>query len=75
MRVHVRNIAASCPKCGGEEFEADAGKRFELASQTTMRCAGCDAITTYMDLVIQIADKAVHLSSATLEEIRKKRGK
>lgn len=75
MRIHVRNIAASCPKCGGEEFEAKDGKRFELASQTSMRCAGCAAISTYMDLVIQIADKAVHLSSATLEEIRRKRNK
>lgn len=70
----MRNIAASCPKCGGEEFEAKDGKRFELASQTSMRCAGCGATTTYMELVIQIADKAVNLSSATLEEIRNKRG-
>jgi len=73
VRVHVRNIAASCPKCSGEEFEAKGGKRFELASQTVMRCMGCGATLIYLDLVLQIAEKAVALSNATLEEIRRKR--
>jgi hypothetical protein len=75
VRVHVRNIAASCPKCGGEEFEPNSGKRFELASQTVMRCAGCGATLIYLDLVLQIADKAITLSNAMLEEMRRRRSR
>jgi len=71
----VRNIAASCPKCGGEEFEASGDKRFELSSQTRMRCAGCGATTAYVYLVVQIAEKALAHSAATLAEIRRRRRK
>jgi uncharacterized Zn finger protein len=75
MRVNVRNIVAQCPKCGGEEFDAVGGKRFELASQTTMRCMSCAATCTYVDLVMQIAQKALAASAATLEDVRRRRGK
>jgi len=74
MRVNVRNIVAQCPKCGGDDFAAMGGKRFELASQTTMRCTACSATCTYVDLIMQIAEKAVALSTATLEEVRRRRG-
>jgi len=75
MRVNVRNIVAQCPKCGGDDFHAGSGKRFELASQTPMRCATCNATCTYVDLIMQIAERAVALSAATLEEVRRRRGK
>ena len=75
MRLNVRNLAAECPKCGGDDFIAGSGKRFEFASETTMRCVACGAATTYVELMMQIADKAVQLSAATLEEIRRKRDK
>ena len=70
----MRNIAAHCPKCGGEEFEAQDGRGFELASQTTLLCVACNASATYVQLIMQIAQKAVTHSAATLEEIRRKRG-
>ena len=75
MRVNVRSIVARCPKCGSDDFHANTGKGFELASQTTMRCMACNATCTYVDLIMQIAEKAVALSAATLEEVRRRRGK
>ena len=75
MRINVRNIAAQCPKCGGDDFVVASGKRFELASQTTMRCVKCNAACTSVDLIMQIAEKAVAASAATLEEVRRRRGK
>ena len=74
MQVHVRNIAATCRKCGGDDFATSSGKRFELASQTSMRCTSCGTVSTYIELIMQIAEKAVAISAATLEEIRRKRG-
>ena len=55
MRVNVRNIVAQCPKCGGDDFHTGSGKRFELASQTTMRCVACSATCTDVELILQIA--------------------
>jgi hypothetical protein len=40
-----------------------------------MRCATCNATCTYVDLIMQIAERAVALSAATLEEVRRRRGK
>ena len=73
MRLNVRNIVAQCPKCGADDFAAGGGKRFELASQTTMRCTACGATATYIELMIQIADRALAMSAATLEQIRRRR--
>ena len=71
----MRSIVAQCVKCGGDDFHATDGKRNPLASQTTMRCTGCGAMVPYVDLVMQIAEKAVAASAATLEEVRRRRGK
>lgn len=75
MRINVRDIAAKCEKCGGEDWYAADGKRHVLGSQTTMRCAACGATCSYVDLIMQIAEKAVAASAATLAEVRRRRGK
>lgn len=73
MRVHVRDIAGLCPKCGAEDFETPAGAHIELTSETTLTCTACGAATSYLELVMQIARTAVARSNATLEEIRRHR--
>ena len=73
MRVHVRDIAARCPACSAEEFEPADGRRFEAASQTRMRCTGCGKITPYVELVMQIADRAIARSSDILAEVKRRR--
>lgn len=74
MRVNVRSIVAQCGKCGADDFQPLDGKR-QVLSQTTMRCSACGATVTYIDLVMQIAEKAVAASAATLAEVRRRRGK
>lgn len=74
MRINVRDIAAQCAKCGGEDFLNAEGKRQPLASHTTMHCAACGATATYVDLIMQIAQKALARSAATLEDVRRRRG-
>jgi uncharacterized Zn finger protein len=75
VRIHVRDIAAKCGKCGGEDWHAVDGKRHVLGSQTTMRCTACGTSVHYVDLIMQIAEKAVAASAATLAEVRRRRGK
>jgi hypothetical protein len=72
VRVNVRNILAQCPKCGADDFATGGGKRFGFASQTVMRCTACGTTATYIELMIQIADKALAMSAATLEQIRRR---
>lgn len=75
MRVHIRSIAANCPKCGAEDFDSSTGKRMPLASDATLRCLVCGTHTSYVELIVQIAEKARERSQAMLEEMRRKRDK
>jgi hypothetical protein len=75
MQVSVRSITAQCPRCGVDDFESNAGKRLPLASDALMRCLGCGASTSYVELIVQIAEKARAHSAAMLEEIRRNRRK
>ena len=74
MRINVRNLVAACPKCGGEELDAVASKDVALP-EAEMRCAGCAAISTYVELIMQIAKKAVARSAAARQELQEKRAK
>ena len=75
MRVNVRNLAAGCPKCGAEDFEAVPKKDAAFVSHAELRCIACGAVATYIELITQIARKAVALSAATRAEIQQKRRK
>ena len=75
MRVSVRSIVAQCPRCGSDEFESSTGKRLPLASDALMRCVGCGASTSYLELIVQIAETARAHSAAMLDEIRRNRPK
>ena len=75
MRIHVRNLVAACPKCGGEEFDALARKDAAFPSDAEMRCAGCGAISTYIELIMQIAKKALAHSVAARQELQEKHAK
>jgi hypothetical protein len=73
VQVLIRKIAAQCAGCGGDDFEPLAGKRFELSSQTPMRCTGCGAVTIYIELVMQIADKALQRSADVIAQAKRQR--
>jgi hypothetical protein len=73
VQVLIRKIAAQCPACRGGDFEPAEGKRFELSSQTRMRCTACGATTAYIDLVMQIADKALRRSADVIAEVKRQR--
>lgn len=73
MQVSVRSVVAQCPRCGSEDFESNTGKRLPLASDAVLCCLACGASTSYVELIVQIADKVRARSAAMLEEMRKNR--
>ena len=73
MQVAVRSVVAQCPRCGTDDFESNTGKRMPLASDALLRCLACGATTSYVELIVQIAEKARARSAAMLEELRKNR--
>lgn len=72
MRVSVSSVAAQCPRCGTDDFEANAGKPAPLGSEALLRCLGCGASTSYVELIVQIAEKVRADSAAMREELRRK---
>ncbi len=75
MRVSVSSIAAKCPRCGSDDFEPSNGAALPLPSDAMMRCLGCGGATSYVELTVQIAERARAHSAALLDEIRRNRGK
>jgi hypothetical protein len=73
VRVHIRSIAAQCPKCRAEDFHSSTGRHMPLAPDATLRCLACGSSATYIELIVQIAEKARERSQAMLEEMRQKR--
>jgi len=75
MQVSVRSLVALCPRCGTDDFQSNTGKRIPLASDAMLRCLACGATTSYVELIVQIAETARARSAAMLEEMRKNRKK
>lgn len=72
MKVEVHDIVAECPACRRTDFQP-AGRRLTLSAQTPMVCKACGATTTYLQLMMQISDRALAKSADTLAEIKKQR--
>ena len=75
MKVELHNIVAECPSCHGSDFEPQGATRELISAQTPMLCTRCAARTTYIQLLIQIGDKAITRSQETLDRIRAQRAK
>ena len=73
MQIKVRDIGADCPACHGTDFLPSLGKEEVLATQTKMVCGQCGAAYTYIQLLIQIGDKAIAGSAEMLEQLRLRR--
>ncbi len=75
MKVDLYSIVADCPSCHGTDFEPQGGKRSALASQTSMLCTGCGTRINYIQLLIQIGDKAIARSMETIARIKAQRAR
>jgi hypothetical protein len=69
MRISIHDIAAACPRCGGNEFEPLAKGPLRLPSE--LRCAGCGARTRYLALLDQIGEEAMRRANQAIEELKK----
>jgi len=75
VKVELHGIVADCPSCHGTDFEPQGAAADSIASQTPMICTACGARAPYIQLLIQIGDKAITRSLETLERIRAQRAK
>jgi hypothetical protein len=73
VKVELHGIVADCPSCHGTDFEPQGTKRESIASQTPMICSACGARAPYIELLVQIGDKAIARSLETLDRIRAQR--
>ena len=73
LKVEVHSIIADCPACRGTDFVPEDRNVRTPASQTVMVCTNCRYKIRYIELLVQIGDKAIAHSQETLEKIRQER--
>ena len=54
--VHIHDITAVCPRCGGTEFDPLTAGPLRLPSE--LRCKACGTISRYLTLLDQIGEEA-----------------
>jgi hypothetical protein len=70
MKVNIRDITACCRRCNGEEFEPLQAGDLRLASE--LKCSGCAARYTYLQLLDQIGEEALRRANQALDELKRK---
>ena len=75
MKVELHGIVADCPSCHATDFEPQGTQPERVTSQTPMRCTACGARAPYIELLVQIGDKAIARSLETLDRIRRQRAR
>ena len=68
MIVKVRDIAARCLVCRRDEFEPSSPE--PLKARSMLRCAGCGAGYTYVQLIDQIGEEAMRRANEALHARR-----
>ena len=67
MIVKVSDIAARCVLCRRHEFEPSSVK--PLKARSVLRCTGCGARYTYVQLIDQIGEEAMRRANKALDEV------
>jgi hypothetical protein len=70
MIVKIHDIAALCVACGGGEFESLSAQR--LGPGSLLKCSGCGARYSYVQLIDQIGEQAMRQANTALDEQQKK---
>jgi hypothetical protein len=73
VKVEVHEVVADCPACRGTDFVPEQPGLRTPGSQTLMVCTNCRRKIRYIELLVQIGDKAIAHSQETLERIRQER--
>jgi hypothetical protein len=71
MVVSVRDIAARCVWCGTREFDPVSPGKVQLES--LLKCSGCGARYTYLQLLDQIGEEAIRRANKAMDELQKRR--
>ena len=69
MIVSIRDIAAWCVWCGGGEFEPLSDHPLRLGSQ--LKCSGCGARYTYLQLLDQIGEEAMRRANKAMDALKR----
>ena len=71
MKVRIHDIVATCPRCGGTEFEPVANGPLRLPSE--LRCGNCGLQSRYLSLLDQIGEEAMRRANRAIDELKKNR--
>jgi hypothetical protein len=70
MIVNIRDITAWCVWCNGDEFEPLQVGQLRLSSD--LKCRGCGARYTYLQLLDQIGEEALRRANKAMDELKRR---
>jgi hypothetical protein len=70
MIIRIGDITATCPQCGGAEFEPLSAGPLRLASE--LKCSGCGATVKYLALLDEIGEEAMRRANRAIDELKKR---
>jgi hypothetical protein len=73
MVIGIGDITASCPQCGGAEFEPLSPGPLRLASE--LKCKACGADVKYLALLDQIGEEAMRRANEAIDDLKRRPGR
>jgi hypothetical protein len=70
MLIHIGDITAGCPRCGGTDFEPLSAGSLRLS--TELRCTKCGGRSRYLALLDQIGEEAMRRANEAIDELKKR---
>jgi hypothetical protein len=70
MIIKIGDITATCPQCGGMEFEPLSAGALRLASE--LKCSACGAKIKYLALLDQIGEEAMRRANKAIDELKRR---
>jgi len=69
MKIRVDDLVGRCRRCGSVDFRALS--EGALKPQSALACEGCEARTTYRELLDSIGEEAMKLANESIARMKK----
>jgi hypothetical protein len=70
MIIRIGDITATCPQCGGAQFDPLSAGPLRLAS--VLQCSACRTEVKYLALLDQIGDEAMRRANKAIDDLKRR---
>jgi hypothetical protein len=73
MIIRIGDITATCPQCGGAQFDQLSPGPLRLTSE--LQCSTCPTKVKYLALLDQIGEEAMRRANKAIDELKRRPGR